>query len=43
MCVGELRRHESRACDQSLCQEGKEEGGEGGKKEGRRKEERITW
>lgn len=42
MCVGDLRRHESRARDQSLSVR-KEEEGEGGKKEERRKEERITW
>lgn len=39
--VGGVRRAEHR--DQSLCQGGKEEGGRGGRKEERRKEERITW
>lgn len=39
MCVGELRRQESRVRDQPLGEGGKEEGGEGGREE----EVEISW
>lgn len=44
MCVGELRRQKSRARDHSLSvREERKREGEGGRKEERRKEERIAW